>query len=138
MEDFFSPKIIWIELVDKGRFALDRDDHYLTLNGTFIMTGSDLEYITCILNNPITSWHFNTFCISSGVGTNQWRELYVKKLFIPNIPEIQREPILSIFKEIINYKKLGKPTDYLENELNRNIYDVYNLSYNEIEFIESL
>ena len=82
-DDFFRPKIIWIELADKGRFYLDKDKNFLTLNGTFIMTGEHLEYITCVLNNPIISWHFNTFCISSGMGTNQWRELYVRNLRIP-------------------------------------------------------
>lgn len=135
-DDFNKQKIIWIELVDKGRFALDLNDNFLTLNGTFIMIGSDLPYITAILNNPVTSWHFNTFCISSGVGTNQWRELYVRELFIPIIDD-------KIKNEIKNQVLLMGATDNIsENQermraLNDKIYSVLDLDEDEISFIEN-
>jgi hypothetical protein len=137
MEDFSKQKIIWIELVDKGRFAFDYDDGYITLNGTFIMIGSDLEYICSILNNPLTSWHFNTFCISSGVGTNQWRELYVKELFIPRPTEMIRKSIVSAFQDILFLEKQKQNFLEKQNELNHLIYKLLELNEEEIRFIES-
>src|SRR5690606_34229342 len=135
-EDFDRQKIIWIELVDKGRFALDASDKYLTLNGTFIMIGEDLEFICSILNNPVTSWHFNTFCISSGVGTNQWRELYVKELYIPNIPKHERQPLLDTFNELMVLEKTKQSVDHKIKELNNMVYSIFKLTPEEIEFIE--
>jgi adenine-specific DNA-methyltransferase len=136
MEDFSKQKIVWIELVDKGRFAIDTSDKFLTLNGTFIMTGNDLEFICAVLNNPITSWHFNTFCISSGVGTNQWRELYVRDLLIPNVSIERKNDIIRITKNIVALEKAKK--DYTEeiNELNKLIYNLFELDAEEINFIE--
>jgi adenine-specific DNA-methyltransferase len=136
-EDFNRQKLIWIELVDNGRFAIDNDDHYITLNGTFIMIGNDLEFISSILNNPITSWHFNTFCISSGVGTNQWRELYVKDLFIPDFSKEQKKLLAEHVKEIVSLEKQGVNTSKKQKELNYIVYELLGLNKEEIEFIES-
>lgn len=136
-EDFNRQKIIWIELADKGRFAIDNKDNYITLNGTFIMIGNDLEYIACILNNPITSWHFNTYCISSGVGTNQWREHYVKELFIPDIPKKEQIPLINQVNKILELRKRNKSTGEEEKKLDQMVYTILQLDSEQINFIES-
>ncbi|MGN6178834.1 MAG: TaqI-like C-terminal specificity domain-containing protein [Mucilaginibacter sp.] len=136
MDDFNRQKLIWIELADKGRFSFDYKDHYMTLNGTFIMLGEDLEYLCCILNNPVTSWHFNTFCISSGVGTNQWRELYVRELFIPKISDEEKTTISLLVRQIVDEKDEVE-TLQKQNKLNRLVYAIWNLNQEEIDFIES-
>jgi adenine-specific DNA-methyltransferase len=135
MDDFNRQKIVWIELADKGRFAYDYKDHYITLNGTFIMIGEDLEYLCCILNNPVISWHFNTFCISSGVGTNQWRELYVKELLIPNIAVDKRGKMIELINQIILEKD---ETKNLQRQITMNqiVYEALEFTREEIDFIE--
>ncbi len=135
MEDFSEQKIIWIELVDKGRFAIDYSDNFLTLNGTFIMTGDSLEFICAILNNPITSWHFNTFCISSGVGTNQWRELYVRDLYIPKIPINKQSKFIELMNSIVALERSKKNATMKIDELNNMIYDIFELNNEEIDTI---
>jgi hypothetical protein len=135
-EDFSKQKIIWIELADKGRFAIDISDKFLTLNGTFIMTGNDLEFICAVLNNPITSWHFNTFCISSGVGTNQWRELYVRNLLIPNIPIGRRINIERLIKNINDLEIAKKDYKNEIDQVNKLIYNLFDLNDEEISYIE--
>jgi hypothetical protein len=135
MDDFYKQKIVWIELADKGRFAYDYQDHYMTLNGSFIMIGSELEYLCCILNSPLTSWHFNTFCISSGVGTNQWRELYVKDLLIPKIPTETKERMICLFSKVIQEKDEVNNMK-IQTAINAIIYEALGLSKDEIAFIE--
>jgi adenine-specific DNA-methyltransferase len=135
MDDFYKQKIVWIELADKGRFAYDYQDHYITLNGSFIMVGNELEYLCCILNCPIISWLFNTFCISSGVGTNQWRELYVRDLLIPKISNDRKELLLTLFGEVINEKDKTRNMQ-IQNDINLIIYDALGLTKDEVEFIE--
>jgi hypothetical protein len=137
MDDFNRQKIIWIELANKGRFALDNKDNYITLNGTFIMTGNDLEYISCILNSPVISWHFNTYCISSGVGTNQWREHYVKELFIPNISKNEQQPLINQVNKILQLKSKNKSTVNEEKELDDMVYRIFRLNVEQINFIDS-
>jgi adenine-specific DNA-methyltransferase len=134
-DDFYKQKIVWIELADKGRFAYDYQDHYITLNGSFIMVGNELEYLCCILNCPIISWLFNTFCISSGVGTNQWRELYVRDLLIPKISNDRKELLLTLFGEVINEKDKTRNMQ-IQNDINLIIYDALGLTKDEVEFIE--
>ncbi|WP_220628158.1 hypothetical protein, partial [Confluentibacter sediminis] len=136
-EDFYKQKLIWIELADKGRFALDDSDNFMTLNGTYILTGKDLEYLCCILNNPVISWDFNTFCISSGVGTNQWRELYVRNLLIPCIPKDSQKLFFKLLHDITYLEKENKSSVILQKELNQMVYDLLQLTFEEINFIES-
>ena len=136
MDDFSRPKLIWIELVDKGRFALDLNDNYLSLNGTFIMTGEDIAYISTILNNPVTSWHFNTFCISSGVGTNQWRELYVRELYIPVLNKDLRNNIAHL--AYLANEEVDMKREEIIDDIATKVYQIFNLENDEIEFIESL
>jgi len=136
MDDFNKQKLIWIELSDIGRFALDANDNYLTLNGTFVMIGNDLKYICSVLNNPVTSWHFNTFCISSGVGTNQWRELYVRELFIPKIDDKQKNEINHRFDEIVSSTNLTIRNEQMK-ELDHVIYSIFGFNEEEILFIEN-
>ena len=100
------------------------------------MTGNDLEFICAILNNPITSWHFNTFCISSGVGTNQWRELYVRNLLIPNISIERRTNLIRLINDINDLEMAKKDYKNEINELNKIIYDLFELSKDEISYIE--
>ncbi len=51
--NFEKPKIIWIVLSDKGKFAYD-DKGYYTNDSCFIMTGEKLKYLISILNSKLS------------------------------------------------------------------------------------
>ena len=128
MDDFNKPKIVWIELSDEAKFTICEE--LIPLNTLFFITGEKLYNILGMLNAKITKWYF-THCLgtTSGVGTNRWLKYTIEQL--PLIYNMD-EQFESIVKSI-----LSKPTIDLEKKIDKILYQAYNLSNEEIDFIES-
>ena len=128
MDDFNKPKIVWIELSDEAKFTICEE--LIPLNTVFFITGEKLYNILGMLNAKITKWYF-THCLgtTSGVGTNRWLKYTIEQL--PLIYNMD-EQFESIVKSI-----LSKPTIDLEKKIDKILYQAYNLSNEEIDFIES-
>ena len=127
-DDFNKPKIVWIELSDEAKFTICEE--LIPLNTVFFITGEKLYNILGMLNAKITKWYF-THCLgtTSGVGTNRWLKYTIEQL--PLIYNMD-EQFESIVKSI-----LSKPTIDLEKKIDKILYQAYNLSNEEIDFIES-
>ena len=127
-DDFNKPKIVWIELSDEAKFTICEE--LIPLNTLFFITGEKLYNILGMLNAKITKWYF-THCLgtTSGVGTNRWLKYTIEQL--PLIYNMD-EQFESIVKSI-----LSKPTIDLEKKIDKILYQAYNLSNEEIDFIES-
>lgn len=50
-DDFSKPKIVWGEISDKTKFALDEHGKYMTDVTTFFLLGGHLEFLLCFLNS---------------------------------------------------------------------------------------
>jgi hypothetical protein len=53
-DDFSKQKIVWGEISDKPKFAIDPDGAYFPEATTFILTGESIEYLFAILNSKIS------------------------------------------------------------------------------------
>ena len=132
-------KIIWIQLVDEGRFALD-DNSYFCIDSTFCITGENLQYLTVLLNSNIVSWYFKLISPTTGMGTSQWKKIYVEKIPIPKLSYLEQTPFIETMSEITNHFKYNTHIDWrtLDNDIQNNIYQLYNLSKSEIEVIKKI
>jgi len=130
---FKDKKIIWQELTDKANFTLDVDNYY-TLAGTFIMYGTNLEYIVAILNSKLIEWYFHLMANSSGTGTMQWKKTFVERLPIPKIDKETQQNIIKLVENILD----SNSTNFfdIKNKIDKKIYEIYNLTNNEVEAIE--
>ena len=129
MDDFNKPKIVWIELSDEAKFTIC--ENLIPLNTVFFITGEKIYNILGMLNSKITKWYF-THCLgtTSGVGTNRWLKYTIEQL--PLIYNLSGD-----FEDLIKLM-LSNPTKESEAKIDSTLYDVYNLSKEEITFIESL
>ncbi|MDN5130440.1 Eco57I restriction-modification methylase domain-containing protein [Aliarcobacter butzleri] len=164
LNDFEKEKIIWLELSDKSKFTIE-NEHY-TLAGTFIMTGESLKYLLAFFNSKLIEWYFDYICNSSGVGTNQWKKVFVEQIPIPKIEEEEQQPFIKLVDEILEAKqkikdykilldeaikndnfdreiKLKKELETLENicisnekEIDTMVYKLYDLTEDEIRIVE--
>jgi len=84
-EDFKEEKIVWIELTDKGRFAISRDEIYLLNSAYFLIPpkGFYSEYLVAILNSKPIHFILHSIAESSGTGTARWINNNVKEFPIP-------------------------------------------------------
>ncbi len=138
-EDFEKPKVIWGEISDKPKFAYD-DSKYYAEATTFIMTGDKLKYLLAILNSKVSEWYFNQIGTTTGMGTNRWKKYKIELLPIKIALKETESKIESIVDQIITIKKSdpSKDTRTLESEIDQLIYQLYELTDEEIAVIKGI
>ena len=134
-DEFKKEKIVYSEIVQSPCFALDKTG-YLVNDTCFIIAGNDLEFILLMLNSLPISYFFQTFYAGGGLGEKGIR---YKKAFLENLPlsvpdDKLKKSILTLYEKISNIKD----NTLFTHKLNRIIYEMYNLSDEEIALIEKL
>jgi hypothetical protein len=133
-DDFSKQKIIWGEISDKPKFALDFDGKYYPEATTFILTGEKTEYLFAVLNSCLSEWFFSKIGTTTGVGTVRWKKFAIEQLLVV-IPD---NSVLNKFNDLIRFLKRAQISSAdFEYESNHLINLIYNLNKNEIEFINN-
>ncbi|WP_455150983.1 Eco57I restriction-modification methylase domain-containing protein [Capnocytophaga sp.] len=117
IEDFYKQKIMYSEIVREPQFYLDNKGEFFAEATTFIMTGSNLEYLYYLLHSKAITYFFKTFYAGGGLGGDGYR---YKKVFLEKlpIPPIKNNTIFKTREEVEEY-----------------IYLAYNLDQEEIDLI---
>ena len=107
-----------------------------------MMVGDNLPYLLGMLNSSITAYFFKKFYAGGGLGERGYRykKLFLRKLPIPKITSQNKKlatQVATLAREITELKKQDKPTQDLESKIDSLIYELYQLTPNEIEIIES-
>ena len=138
LEDFEKPKIVWGEISDKPKFAFD-DSGYFAEATTFLMTGQNLKYLLAILNSKVSEWYFNLIGTTTGMGTNRWKKYKIELLPVKVPSEYQKNQIEALVDEILSIKKQNSSanTTSLETQIDQLVYQLYDLTDEEIAIIEN-
>jgi hypothetical protein len=126
MEDFYKQKIIFQEIVQEPSFAYDSNGTFFCLDTGRIIIGKDIEYLIAILNSKLFFFAIKTFYGGGGLGETGVRmkhTFFEKFNYLPFDPE--RKQQIEKLLQLKDYKKI----DGL-------VYEVYQLSEEEIKFIE--
>ena len=136
-EEFAEEKLIWIVLVEKGRFAFDESGIYCE-NSAFMMIGESLKYLCAVLNSKLTGWFLQHTARTSGMGTLQWEKVYVETIPIPKIPTAKQLPFTELVDRILAAKAKDSSTDTSnwETEIDLLVYKLYDLTAKEIATVE--
>jgi hypothetical protein len=121
MEDFYKQKIVWSDISTEPSFA-SVDEAIFFNNTCYMMTNAPLA-ILGILNSTIIEWYFPKIATDLGSGGTRYFKQFVELLPIPND--------ISIFQAIEKKLKLHKFGD-----IDKILYDMYNLTQKEINAIE--
>ncbi|HEX3627218.1 MAG TPA: TaqI-like C-terminal specificity domain-containing protein [Verrucomicrobiae bacterium] len=130
MDDFSKPKIVWGDISDVPKFALDAKGEFFCSNTIYFLTGTSLEFLFCYLNSPLSEHLFSKIGSSTGVGTTRWQFFTIEQLFVPRITHKERDEFVRLLSQL----RLGRIT---EPDINRRIYALCELTESEIAFIES-
>ena len=141
-EDFSKQKIVWADLARTGNaFTYDESNSFL-LNTCYILTlpnedDMTLKFILGVLNSKLVLFYMNL--ISSKLDETGWRwfKQFVEILPIP--PNKNKFSEIAALTELLITTKTNqqKMKDY-EKDLNYLIYKLFELSNEEIEFIDSM
>ena len=140
--DFKKEKIVWIELSDLGRFALCNEEIYLLNSAYFLLppSGIDAKFLLGILNSTTIGFYLNLVAETSGMGTSRWINNYVKEFPIPVVVHEQQTGIIEHVDQILAIKHADPDADVstLENEIDKLVYALYNLTDDEIAIVEGI
>ena len=137
LEEFTKEKLVWIELVQTGRFAYDNSGMFC-LNSTFFMSGKALKYLCAILNSTLITWFVRNTALNSGMGTARWIRGPVERIPIPKIDGEEQHPFVRLVELILKTKEADPNTNTsdLELEVDRLVYDLYDLTEEERNAVE--
>jgi adenine-specific DNA-methyltransferase len=93
----------------------------------------ELKFIIAILNSRLGSYLIDTI---RGKGNIDINPDYLKNLPIPKIEEKDQQPFVALVDQILELKKAGEDTLSLENEIDRLVYRLYDLTDEEIAIVE--
>ena len=117
-EDFSKQKIMYSEIVREPQFYLDNKGEFFAEATSFIMTGSNLEYLYHLLHSKTITYFFKTFYAGGGLGGDGYR---YKKVFLEKLP---------VPKDIIDINN--------GNNIEKVVSQLYKLTEEEINYINSL
>ena len=137
-EDFAKDKLVWIELVERGRFAYDNSAIFAEATA-FIMTGESLKYLLGFLNSALARWYLSHAAPTSGMGTLRWKKVYVEAVPIPRVAEEKQQSVVQHVDRILLAKSADSDADVsdLESKIDELIFDLYGFTDEEIETMRS-
>ncbi len=139
-DDFKKEKIVWIPLSDIGRFTICNEEVYLLNSAYFLLPPSDinLKLLLGILNSRVIRFYLGNVAVTSGMGTSQWINNYVKEFPIPTVTTEQQTEIIELVDQILDDKQANPDanTSSLENEIDKLVYELYDLTEDEIAIVE--
>ncbi|WP_455644934.1 Eco57I restriction-modification methylase domain-containing protein [Methanosphaera sp.] len=149
-EQFNKPKLIYAEIVKTPRFYYDFEQYYC-LDTAFILTGDkiNLKYLTAVLNCNILFWLIKLISTSLTKESVRYKKIFMEQLPIVDAPVDIQDKLGDIVLDIQElYKQLGctnnpntkkdlqQRIDTMEEQINRIVYELYNLTEDEIRIIE--
>ena len=134
MDDFSKQKIIWLELVDRPNFALDKSGFYLN-NTSYFINGEYIFFLLAYLNSSVCDWQFGNICATSGAGTRRWIRQYIDQICVP-IPDKKQDQEMEKIIDSIN-KANTSVTTKLMYEIDIQVFKLFDFSNIEIEYIQN-
>ena len=131
-DEFAREKVIWLELVEKARFALDETGKYIS-NTALMLTCSNPKAMCAILNSTVPHWYIQTVAPTSGMGTSRWIKSYVKDIPLPNEPSTLVE--LARVMNRINSSRSLVDVREVDNMIDTCLFETIKLRPDEIRYI---
>lgn len=95
------------------------------------------RFILALLNSNFVNWYTYKFIYSSAIRTMHFDKNYIGKIIVPQVSMTVQDKIAETIKIIEKLKMQNEDTIELENDLNKQVYDLYLLNDSEREAINN-
>ncbi|UOS53694.1 class I SAM-dependent DNA methyltransferase [Helicobacter pylori] len=144
LEDFEKEKIVYPETSQGAYFIYENSGIFLEKTAFMIVSDAyNLKLLTALLNSKLITFYFKNFCGGCILGKSgyQYNKHALEKIPIPKItPQNQKlaHKITDCAKQILTLKEKDPKanTQELEKEIDALVYQLYNLTDEEIKIIE--
>ncbi len=139
LKEFEKPKIIFSEIVSEPQFYFDEQGYYPEAT-VFFISGNHLKYLTALLNSKAVTFFFKNFYMGGElVGKIRYKKAFLENVPIPKPSEKNEKNIENLVDQILLLKKENPKADTsgLENEIDNLVYELYELTPEEIEVVKA-
>jgi tRNA1(Val) A37 N6-methylase TrmN6 len=138
-EDFSKPKIIYPNMTKFLPFTYDTDGFY-TNQKCFILTGNELEYLVSFFNSKLFKFCFEENFPELQGNTRELNKVVFEQIPVKKISDEAQQPFIKLVEEILALKKEKSDADTtaLETQIDQLVYQLYNLTEEEIKIIEGV
>jgi hypothetical protein len=130
---FVQPKITWGNLTTEPKFAFDSTSSYVGAPANIIPT--DDLFLLAILNSPLCKWWISLQAAVRSGGFLEYKPMYVGTVPVFPASDNQKAPITERVQAILADPD-SPDVPHLEGEINKLVYDLYDLTPKEIEIVE--
>ena len=142
--DMFSKeKLIFVKLAKCPQVYLDEKGEFASANTNMVynLRQYDYKFLLGYLNCSLFNFVYHTmFGGLSMLGSVQIQAPQIKKSLIPKLNDYssQQQPIINIVNDILMQKKDNpfRDTSSQEQQIDRLVYHLYNLTYDEVLIID--
>ena len=136
-EEFAKEKLLWIELVDRGRFSYDNSG-IICANTAYMLSGDSIKYLCALLNSRLVTWFMNSTALTSGMGATRWIKSFVETIPIPNLDPDDQLPFVGLVDQILKAKSYDFQANITESEMKIDtlVYELYGLTNEEVSIVE--
>ena len=99
------------------------------------MVGGHLKYLLCFLNSSVSEYFFAKYGTTTGMGTLRWKKYLIELLPIPKVDLEQEQHVVELLDKLLIANADKKQS--LKHEINSVIYNLFDLNFDEIAFIEN-
>lgn len=131
--DFEKPKIVYPDISQFPKFTWDESKSYLG-NTAYIMP-SDEIWLVGLLNSKLMNWFYSHISPAIRGGFFRFIAQYMEQIPVVSASEIQKAPIVERVRAILKNPD-GPDMPNLEAEINTLIFDLYDLTAEEIAIVE--
>ena len=137
--EFDEEKIVYPETTHSTNFFYDSGEFFLDKT-CFMITGSDLKILVGLLSSTLMTFAYKRYCSGTVLGAKgyQYNKHALEKLPVAEIPASQQQAFTTLIDKILDAKHTDPEADTsnLENEIDKLVYELYNLTEDEIAIVE--
>lgn len=94
------------------------------------------KFLLVYLNSKFLSWYAYNFIYARAIRGMDFYNYYIQQIPIPIISITEQEKFIEIANEIIKLSNDNENYSYLEDEIDRMVYELYDLNEDEIAIVE--
>jgi type I restriction-modification system DNA methylase subunit len=135
LREFEREKIIWQAISKRIAFSYDPQGKYYCDVTTYFMTGNNLKYILAILNSKLFEYALLKIYLEGD--TFKSKNAIIQNFPVPPTSKTT-DRLVDIVDSIISTKQtnLSANTSALESEIDRLVYQLYDLTYDEVLIVD--
>lgn len=138
-DEFDKTKIIWPDIATEPSFTIASNEYYLNNTAYILTTDKNLYYILGILNSKLLKWFYPLISTDLGKNGSRYIMQFMQNIPIPDITNKNSSlvnKLEELVMKIINVP-LSEVTLAIEEEINKIVYTLFDLSSEEIQIINS-